>query len=183
MNRAGSLPAHRREEPRAFFGGENPSAHGGSESYFESAAKGLARIFSESGYTRVNRLAGGDGLVGYALDALREAFFGEEAGRLILVEYEALTRAPADTLRHIYTMLNEPHFDHDFENVDYQADDFDLALGARGLHTVRRRVEWLERRTILPPALFERFGGDMFWRDPEANVRNVPIVQFVGAPV
>ena len=45
-------------------------------------------------YTRVNRLATSDGLVGYALDALREAFFGEEAARLILVEYQALTRAP-----------------------------------------------------------------------------------------
>ena len=130
-------------------------------------------------YTRVNRLSGGDGLVGYALDALREAFFGEEAGRLILVEYEALTRAPADTLRHLYTLLKQPHFDHDFENVDYQADDFDLALGARGLHTVRRRVEWLERRTILPPALFDRFAGDMFWRDPEANIQGVPIIRFV----
>ena len=55
-------------------------------------------------YTRVNRLASSDGLVGYALDALREAFFGEHAPRLILVEYQALTRAPAryaaDALRH-----------------------------------------------------------------------------------
>ena len=130
-------------------------------------------------YTRVNRLSSGDGLVGYALDALREAFFGEEAGKLILVEYEALTRAPADTMRLLYSMLNEPHFDHDFDNVDYQADDFDLALGARGLHTVRRRVEWVERPTVLPPALFERFMGDMFWRDPEAQARNVPVIRFV----
>jgi sulfotransferase len=129
-------------------------------------------------YTRVNRLSSGDGLVGYALDALREAFFGEDAGKLILVEYEVLSRAPADTMRHLYRMLNEPHFEHDFENVDYQADDFDLALGARGLHTVRRRVEWLERRTILPPALFDRFANDMFWRDPAANIQDVPIVHF-----
>ena len=37
-------------------------------------------------YTRVNRIAASDGLVGYALDALREAFFGEDAHRLILVD-------------------------------------------------------------------------------------------------
>jgi len=129
-------------------------------------------------YTRVNRLASSDGVVGYALDALREGFFGDEAARLILVVYQALTRAPRDTVRHLYTMLGEADFAHDFENVEYQADDFDLALGARGLHAVRRRVEWVERQSVLPPALFERFAGDMFWRAPEANLRGVPIIRF-----
>jgi sulfotransferase len=131
-------------------------------------------------YTRVGRLASSDGLVGYALDALREGFFGEHAARLILVEYQALTRAPQETLQHLYTMLSEPQSAHDFENVDYQAEDFDLALGARGLHTVRRRVEWVERQSVLPPPLFERFGGDMFWRVPEANIRGVPVIRFGG---
>lgn len=129
-------------------------------------------------FTRVNRLASSDGLVGYALDALREGFFGEQAPALILMEYEALTRAPRATLRQLYAMLGEAYFEHDFDNVEYQADDFDLALGTRGLHTVRRRVEWVERQTVLPPGLFERFAGDMFWRDPAANIRGVPIIGF-----
>ena len=138
--------------------------------------------FEPSGtvYTRVNRAAASDGLVGYALDALREAFFGEDSHRLILVEYQALTRAPRDTLRILYDMLGVPHFEHDFENVEYQADDFDLALGARGLHTVRRRVEWIERKTVLPPELFARFSGDMFWRTPDAAARNVATIQVAG---
>ena len=108
-------------------------------------------------YTRVNRLATSDGFVGYALDALREAFFGEEATRLILVEYQALTRAPRETLQHLYTILGEPSFEHDFENVEYEADTFDLALGTRGLHTVRRKVEWIERQTVLPPDFSDAF--------------------------
>jgi sulfotransferase len=127
-------------------------------------------------YTRVGRLASSDGLVGYALDALREAFFGEQASRLILLEYQALARAPRDTMRLLYDMLGEPFFEHDFDNVEYQAEDFDLALGARGLHTVRRKVEWVDRRTVLPPGLFERFANDMFWRSPEANIRDVPMI-------
>jgi sulfotransferase len=128
-------------------------------------------------YSRVSRIAASDGLVGYALDALREAFFGEDANRLILIEYPALARQPAETFRRLYDLLGEPPFEHDFENVDYDADNFDLALGARGLHTVRRRVEWSERRTVLPPDLFNRFSGDMFWRSQEAAARNVPIIQ------
>jgi sulfotransferase len=131
-------------------------------------------------YSRVGRLASSDGTVGYALDALREAFFGEDAHHLILIEYQALTRDPARTLKTLYEMLGEPHFTHDFENVEYEADNFDVALGARGLHTVRRRVEWTERRTVLPPDLFNRFSGDMFWRAPHAVALNVPTIQFAG---
>jgi sulfotransferase len=129
-------------------------------------------------YTRVNRIAMSDGIVGYALDALKEGFFGEQATRLILVEYEALARAPRPTLQHLYTLLDEPPFDHDFENVEYQADEFDLALGTPGLHTVRRKVEWIERQSVLPPELFRRFVNDMFWRLPEANIRQVPIIRY-----
>ena len=128
-------------------------------------------------YTRINRLASSDGLVGYALDALREAFFGADAGRLILVEYQALTKAPESTMRLLYSFLDQPYFAHDFDNVDYQADEFDMQLGTRGLHTVRRKVEWIERESILPPELFSRFANDMFWRQPQANIRDVAVIQ------
>jgi sulfotransferase len=127
-------------------------------------------------YTRLNRVAMSDGLVGFALDALKEGFFGEQASRLLLVEYEALARAPRSTMQHLYTVLEEPYFDHDFDNVEYGADEFDLALGAPGLHTIRRKVDWIERQSVLPPELFRRFDGDMFWRQPDANLRRVPII-------
>jgi sulfotransferase len=129
-------------------------------------------------YSRVGRLASSDGLVGYALDALREAYFSEQASMLILVEYQALTRAPRATMQHLYAMLGEPFFEHDFDNVEYQAEDFDSALGARGLHTVKRKVEWTERQSVLPPGLFDRYTHDMFWREPEMNPRGAPLIRF-----
>jgi sulfotransferase len=129
-------------------------------------------------YTRVNRIATSDGMVGFALDALKEAFFSEQASKLILVEYQALTRAPKATLDILYDLLGEKPYQHDFDNVEYAADDFDFALGTRGLHTVRRKVEWVERQTVLPPELFYRFTNDAFWRAPDANIRNVPIIRF-----
>jgi sulfotransferase len=129
-------------------------------------------------YMRLNRIAASDGLVGYALDALKEAFFGEQASRLILIEYQALARAPEATLDHLYRLLGETPFGHDFNCIEYQADAFDMRLGTPGLHTVGRRVEWMDRQSVLPPELFHRFAHDMFWRMPEANIRGVPIIQF-----
>jgi sulfotransferase len=93
-------------------------------------------------YTRVNRLALSDGLVGFAIDASREAFWGEHADRLILLGHEALAKKPEDTIRQLYSFLGEPWFDHDFDNVEYEADEFDLALGTPNLHKVRRKVGW-----------------------------------------
>ena len=83
-------------------------------------------------YTRTARMAASDGLVGYALDALREACFGAYSSRLILVEYEALTHAPGVVMQKLYNLLGEPQFDHDFEHVSYQAEAFDTTIGAPG---------------------------------------------------
>jgi sulfotransferase len=115
-------------------------------------------------YSRVNAMASSTGFVGYALDALREAYYGAESGRIMLLEYKDLCLDPEASMRRLYEFIGQPYFDHDFDNVVYAADNFDLQLGARGLHTIRKKVEWIERSTILPPDLFNRFNQDMFWR-------------------
>ncbi len=117
-------------------------------------------------YSRVGALAASDGLVGFALDALREACFSPEAaGRLMLLTYETLVADPARTLEAVYAFLGLPAFAHDFETISYDADAFDRRLGTPGLHRVAPRVAALARATLLPPALFARFAGDSFWRD------------------
>jgi len=127
-------------------------------------------------YTRVNRLATSDGMVGFALDALREAYFGEHADRLLLVGYEALTRDPRATIAQIYDFVGEPLYAHDFENVTYDAEAFDVMLGTPGLHRVEGKVEPRRRLTVLPPDLFDRFKDDAFWVHPEMNVRGVRVL-------
>jgi len=118
-------------------------------------------------FSRANQLAMSDGMVGFALDALKEAFYGEQAGRLLVVDYEALTRAPHRTLSRIYAFLGEAPFSHDFNNVLYSAREFDAAMGTPGLHDVGRKVQWRERASVLPPELFARFAGDSFWKNPQ----------------
>ncbi|WP_424934541.1 hypothetical protein [Amaricoccus macauensis] len=56
-------------------------------------------------------------------------------------------------------------FEHDFGNVEYDAPEFDNAMGVRGLHRVSGPVRSSERPTVLPPDLFEKFAGYTFWDD------------------
>jgi sulfotransferase len=128
-------------------------------------------------YSRVEGLGSGSGMVGFAWNALREAFFGEQSDKLLLLTYETLTSDPRRALEALYAFIGEPAFAHDFDNVEYDAaDEFDARLGTPGLHTVARAVRPSERETILPPDLFRRVEQDSFWRNAELNTRGVPVV-------
>lgn len=116
-------------------------------------------------FTRVDALAQNDRFVGFAWSALKEAVYGEHADSLLLVDFDLLTAAPAKVLRLVYDFIGEPWFEHDFENVVFDAPDFDQQLGLPGLHRVRSRVGPVRRQTVLPPDLFARLDALSFWRD------------------
>jgi sulfotransferase len=116
-------------------------------------------------YSRVEALAHRDRVVGFAWSALKEAYYGEHSEALLLVEYELLARHPEKTLRLVYRFLGEPWFAHDFDSVEYDEPEFDAQLGAPGLHSVKRKVEYVERQTVLPPDLFDRYNALSFWQD------------------
>jgi len=126
-------------------------------------------------YSRTEVLSQGSRLVGYAYNALKEAFYSEESASLLLVDYDLLTIKPAKTMSLIYNFLGEEPFDHDFENVQYEEPEFDKKLKTQGLHQVRAKVEFKPRKTILPPDLFERLDGLSFWTD-STNSRASAIV-------
>lgn len=124
-------------------------------------------------YSRVDTLAQRDRMVGYAWSALKEAFYGEQANAMLVVDYDLLVRSPARILPLIYQFIEERPFVHDFESVEYDAPDFDAALGVSGLHRVRPKVEYQERRTILPPDLFQKYAELSFWKNPTGSAANV----------
>jgi len=127
-------------------------------------------------YSRVEGLGSASGMVGFAWNALHEAFRGEQADRLLLVTYETLTSRPQVALEAIYDFIGEPAFAHDFGNVEFDATEFDRRLGTPGLHSVRRLVAREERRSLLPPVLARKYESDMFWRDPDRNPNGVKVV-------
>ncbi|MDF2764911.1 MAG: hypothetical protein K0S81_1905 [Rhodospirillales bacterium] len=140
----------------------------------------LSGIFSYDGantvYGRLEGLAKESGTVGFAWNALKEAYYGEDADRLMVVRYESLTAKPRETLRRLYELLGEPWFEHDLENVAFDAEEFDRRLGTPGLHRVRAKVAREERQTVLPPDLFRKYEGDSFWENAAANLRKVIVI-------
>jgi sulfotransferase len=128
-------------------------------------------------YSRVDTLAQRNRLVGFAWAALKEAFYGEHAASLLVIDYDLLVQAPQKVLALIYQFIGQDEFAHDFDNIRYDAPEFDSALGLHGLHKVRARVGLEKRHTILPPDLFEQYSQLSFWTDTTGSRANVVTVQ------
>lgn len=136
------------------------------------------KLFADDGerstvYSRCETLAQRNRLVGFAWSALKEAYYGEHAASLLLVDYDLLSQAPDKCLRLIYQFIDEPWHAHDFDHVDYDAPDFDVGLGISGMHKVRPKVEVQARRTVLPPDLFEQYAKLSFWQDGTGSAAHV----------
>jgi len=86
-----------------------------------------------------------------------------------LVEYNSLCKNPEETLRGIYNFIGKEYFEHDFDNVEYENETFDRSLNMKDLHTVKRKVEWVERKTILPDFVIEQFTKKDFWKKKNIN--------------
>lgn len=148
------------------------------ERRFRSNPYELTRLFSDDTerntvYSRVDTLAQRNRLVGYPWAALKEAFYGEHAQHMLLVEYDLLAAAPHKVMPLIYQFLGEPLFEHNFDDVQYDAPEFDAPLGVHGLHKIRSKVGVESRTTILPPDLFEQYSKLSFWKDATGSRSNV----------
>ncbi|MDH2385123.1 sulfotransferase [Bradyrhizobium sp. CER78] len=127
-------------------------------------------------YSRAEGLAKGDGMVGFAHNAVKQAFYSQDPSNLMLLRFETLTSEPERAIAAVYAFIGEPAYNHDFKNVQYEADEFDRRIGTPGLHTVRPQVEPIARASVLPPDLFRRYEHEAFWLDPALNLHNVEVV-------
>ena len=97
-----------------------------------------------------------DGLVGYALNAAQEAYYGLHNDRLVMVNYNDLAQFPRETLADIHGKLELPTFEYTFDRISSipGADIFDQAIGTPGLHSLKNRVIYEPRTSILPLDIF-----------------------------
>ena len=129
-------------------------------------------------YSRAEGLSKGDGMLGFAFNALREAVYGPHADRLLLLRYETLTANPLAARAAVYNFIGQELFTHDPAHIEpcYDMVEFDARLGTPGLHEVSRMVQPRTRPTMLPPDLFNRYASDTFWDDPAQVPTSVQII-------
>jgi sulfotransferase len=139
-----------------------------------------SRIFdhdpSGTVFSRADAITAQGGLVGFAWHAIKQAYYSDEADRMLIVRYESLTADPARVMSEIYAFTGLPSYMHDFANIECDLREFDARLATPGLHDVRRKIAPCERTSVLPPDLFRRFTADSFWNDPNLNDRGVRII-------
>jgi len=134
-------------------------------------------------YSRVDTLGQRNRLVGFAWTAIKEAFYSEQAKSLLLVDYDLLASAPEKVLPLVYRFIGEPWYEgHDFQNLAFDAPEFDTALGLSGLHKVRPRVSLEPRRSVLPPDLFAQYDLMSFWTDMSNSRASVITAQPAASP-
>lgn len=139
--------------------------------------RGLNFNSGQTVYARVENLMHSEtGLVGLAWSALREAWFGDHAKRLIVIDYEELVAKPERVLRALYRELDELWYMHDFQSVAHDESEYDARLGMPGLHEVRSRVERRDLELCIPPDVYAKYAEASFWTRKEMNTRGVVIL-------
>jgi len=114
-------------------------------------------------YNRTDHLMSGAGIVGFALNALKDAYFGPRSDRLMLISYANLCSRPDEVMAGVYDFIQMDRFAHDFNDLAFDADAYDRSMGLPGLHRIRNSVRAETQTLSLPPDLIARLAGSYFW--------------------
>lgn len=115
---------------------------------------------------RAQYFASSTGALGLAYNGLKDAVTAGYLDRMLFVDYNKLTSAPKMQIKRIYDFLEEPHFEHDFNNVPQLAKgDSWRAQKLHGLHDVRPefKKESKNAREILGADVFEQYNQQEPW--------------------
>lgn len=122
--------------------------------------------------------ASSEGLVGAPYFVLRDALMRGYDDRFHFVDFERLTTAPKQALQELYLFLDQPYFEHDFDNVKQVLFENDMEYGYGDLHTIRPKVESVpfRARTLLPRDIVQKFSAPevAFWAPPSQRLAPPP---------
>lgn len=90
---------------------------------------------------------------------------GINGDMIYIMEYDRLCKSPKKVMEEIYSFINIPFYQHDFDNVFYENKLFDIDTNLKGLHTINSKVEPKNRKTILPSEIWAKYAGLDFWNN------------------
>lgn len=105
--------------------------------------------------------------VGIAYNRIRDALQSRGlADRLLILEFEELTRTPEVAMRRVYDFLEMEYFFHNFSLVPQTTFEDDFEHGIPDLHTIRRNIVPVESNAleILGEDTFKKYQDAQFWR-------------------
>jgi sulfotransferase len=119
---------------------------------------------SVSVYSRCETLLNPGRTLGFAYMGVKQAISSDYKSSLFLLEYENLARNPETVMRALYNFIDQPYFDHDYNDVGASYPEFDDEVQLQGLHTTRNSVEFIPRSTVIPLDILARVQGMEVWR-------------------
>lgn len=138
------------------------------ENLFRKNPFNISKMYSsdeaQTVFTRTDALMESGHTVRFAADCLYEALTGHNANKLFLVEYKQLASNPTQVMQALYNFIQEPYFEHDFNNVAATYEQYDIDANIKDLHTIRKTVSYNERKLLLPLQLVEKYSNLEFWR-------------------
>ena len=120
-------------------------------------------------FNRVRSVLGDEAVLGFALNAFRDAFYGAFRKKLFIVEYVDLCTRPAGVMTELHAAIDEAPFKYRFDKIEAVkgAAEFDRKLGTPGLHDLKSQVILDPPQRTLPPEIVKSLPLP-FWRVSEA---------------
>jgi sulfotransferase len=122
------------------------------------------KVFSENIFVRAEEIFDRE-IVNYLSFLLEGYSINPEM--IMFIEYEDLCKFPETTMKRVYEFIERPYYHHDFENIEYSNENFDKFCNVKDLHTVRKRVEYIPQKYILPIELVKKYNemNIEFWKE------------------
>lgn len=105
-------------------------------------------------YSRCQTLLDNSATLGFAYAAVKEGITSEHKSSIMVIDYDNLAKNPEMIMKAVYNFIDEPYYQHDFDNVEASYDEFDMEVNLPGLHKTRKKVQHIQRESVIPPDIW-----------------------------
>jgi sulfotransferase len=115
-------------------------------------------------YTRCETLLNPGKSLGFAYNAVKQTITSEYKTSVMVINYDDLSKKPEFIINSLYKFIDEPIFNHNFDDVESSYDEFDNDIQLPGLHSTRKKVQFIPRESIIPPDIWNTVNGMEVWK-------------------
>ena len=94
---------------------------------------------------------------------IREAILSEYKDNFLFIEYEYMCENPIQVMENVYNFIEEPYFEHDFNNVQSEHYLMDLYDNAPNFHTTHAVLKNDKPTIITPEEVLKEYNFGKFW--------------------